>query len=197
MERIRTAEVSRSTTETTVRVKVNLDQSVAPKIDTPVGFFNHMLEQLGKHGLFGLEVQAEGDLEVDGHHTLEDVGITLGQAFKEALGNKEGIQRYGSFDVPMDDALARVVLDICGRPYLVLKADFPQERIGWFETCLVKEFLQAFCTYAGITLHVEVTGENSHHMVEALFKALGRALNRAFSLDSRVSGVPSTKGVLA
>ncbi len=193
----REASVQRSTKETVVKVTVNLDTVTPPVIDTSIGFFNHMLEQIGKHGLLSLTVQAEGDLEVDGHHTVEDVGITLGQAFKEALGTKEGIQRYGSGAVPMDDALAQVVLDICGRPYLVLKADFPQERVGWFDTCMVKEFLQAFCTYGGITMHVEVTGLNSHHMVEAVFKALGRALSQAVAKDPRVSGVPSTKGVLA
>ncbi len=193
----RTAQIQRQTGETAIEVELNLDVSGPSQVDTAIGFFDHLLEQIGKHGLFSLVVQAQGDLEVDGHHTVEDVGITLGLAFKEALGSKEGIRRYGSCDLPMDEALARVALDLSGRPYLVLRADFPQERVGWFDTCLVKEFLQAFCTAAGITLHVEVSGENSHHMIEALFKALGRALRVAVELDPRVSGVPSTKGVLA
>ncbi|MBO8126269.1 MAG: imidazoleglycerol-phosphate dehydratase HisB [Firmicutes bacterium] len=196
MSEARVSRVERKTKETLVQVGVNLDVTSPAVIDTGIGFFDHMLEQLAKHSLFGLSIQAQGDLEVDFHHTVEDVGITLGQALKEALRSKEGIERYGTFDVPMDDALARVVLDICGRPYLVLTAQFPQERVGDFETCLVKEFLQAFCTYAGITLHAQVTGQNSHHMIEALFKALGRALRMAAARNPKISGIPSTKGVL-
>lgn len=197
MQTPRTAHVQRETGETAIEVQLNLDESGPAQIETAIGFFDHLLEQIGKHGLFSLVIRAQGDLEVDGHHTVEDVGITLGQAFKEALGDKVGIRRYGSCDLPMDEALSRVALDLSGRPYLVLKAEFPQERVGWFDTCLVKEFLQAFCTAAGITLHVEVYGANSHHMIEAIFKALGRALRMAVEFDPRMSGVPSTKGVLA
>lgn len=196
MSQHRLAEVRRETAETRVTVTIGLDGPGEVRVETGLPFFDHLLGQLGKHGFLQLQVAAAGDVEIDGHHTVEDVGITLGQAIGRALGDRGGITRFGQAWVPLDEALAKVAVDVSGRPHLSLEADFPQPVTGGVELCLVKEFLRAFTTNSGLTLHVEVTGENSHHMAEALFKALGRALDQAFRLDPRVNGVPSTKGVL-
>lgn len=187
----------RSTSETNVKVKVDLDDGVV-SVSTGVPFFDHMLDQLGRHGHLGLEVSAEGDLEIDAHHTVEDVGITLGEALLEALGDKGGIRRYGDALVPMEEALAQVAVDISGRPLLVYDAEVPAESIGQYETVLTEEFLQALVRAAGLTMHVRLlAGRNPHHCVEAIFKALARALSDALSLDPRSDGsVPSTKGSL-
>jgi len=192
------AEKKRKTNETEISLRVALDGEGVSDAHTGIGFFDHMLTLLAKHGLFNLVVRCDGDLEVDGHHTIEDIGIVLGQAFKEALGDKSGIRRYGASFVPMDEALALVSLDISGRPFLVY--DVPQPltpRIGAYDSELTEEFLRAFSLHAGVTLHVKVLhGKNSHHIVEAIFKALGRALREAAEKDARVHGVPSTKGSL-
>jgi imidazoleglycerol-phosphate dehydratase len=189
--------VERKTGETDIKVKVNLDGVGDYKLATGVPFFDHMLTALAKHGLLDLEVKAVGDLEIDAHHTVEDVGICLGRAFREALGDKEGIARFGSARIPMDEALAEAVVDVSGRPYLVYNASCPGTRVGEFETELVEEFFFAFAHNAGITLHLHlVYGRNIHHCIEALFKAAGRALRQAVALDPKVKGVPSTKGSL-
>ena len=191
----RTAEINRKTKETDIAVKVNLDGGEV-KINTGIGFLDHMLTALGVHGGFGLEVNCKGDLHVDGHHTAEDVGIVLGMAFKEALGDKSGIMRYGSDFIPMDEALAFCALDISARPFLVFNAEFANERVGEFDTCLTEEFMRAFAFNAGITLHLRVEyGSNDHHKIEALFKALAYALKAAVRLNADGSTV-STKGVL-
>lgn len=191
----RTAEISRKTKETDVTVKLNLDGGEV-KIDTGIGFFDHMLTALGVHGGFGLDVKAKGDLYVDGHHTSEDVGITLGLAFAEALGDKSGIMRYGNAYIPMDEALAFCALDISARPYLVFKAEFTYQKIGEFDACLTEEFMRAFAFNAGITLHLRTEyGSNDHHKTEALFKALAYALKAATRPNSDGSAI-STKGVL-
>lgn len=193
----RRADVERTTKETRIRVELNLDDPTRPEISTGLGFFDHMLTLAGAHGRFGLKVEAEGDLEVDGHHTVEDIGLTLGQALAEALGDKAGINRYGTAWVPMDEALAQAVVDLSGRPWLAYRVDLLQERIGDFETNLVREFFQALANAARLTLHLEGRyGNSDHHTVEALFKAFGRALGQAVRLDPTRSGVPSTKGVL-
>ena len=192
---MRTAEISRKTKETDITVKLNLDGGEV-KIETGIGFLDHMLTALGVHGGFGLEVSAKGDLYVDGHHTAEDVGITLGQAFAKALGDKSGIMRYGSAFIPMDESLGFCSLDISARPFLVFNAEFENERVGEFDTCLTEEFMRAFAFNAGITLHLRVEyGSNDHHKIEALFKALAYALKAAVRLNSDGSAV-STKGVL-
>jgi imidazoleglycerol-phosphate dehydratase len=193
----RLGRVERATSETEVRVSVALDGGPVAA-DTGVPFFDHMLDQLGRHARVGLEVLAKGDLEIDAHHTVEDVGITLGEALVEALGDKRGIARYGDALVPMEEALAQVALDISGRPLLVYAADMPAESIGQYETVLTEEFLQALCRSAGLTLHVRLLdGRNAHHCVEAIFKGVARALGAAVAIDPRASGeVPSTKGVL-
>lgn len=193
----RRAERERTTKETRIRVAADLDGG-AVSISTGVPFFDHMLDQLGRHGHLGLEISADGDLEIDAHHTVEDVGITLGEAFLEALGDKGGIRRYGNALVPMEEALAEVAVDISGRPLLVYEADIAAESIGQYETVLTEEFLQAFVRAAGLTLHVRLrAGRNAHHSVEAIFKALARALSDAVSIDPRSDGgVPSTKGAL-
>jgi imidazoleglycerol-phosphate dehydratase len=193
---MRSGLVKRETAETRIVLKLVLDGTGRGQIDTGLAFFDHLLAQVAKHGLFDLELSARGDLAVDGHHTVEDVGLALGQAFAQALGEKAGVRRYGEAAVPLDEALARVVLDLSGRPFLALRAEFPQLMVGSFDTCLVPEFLRAFTTTAGLTLHAEAAGANSHHVAEALFKALGRALDEATQLDPRVSGIPSTKGAL-
>lgn len=193
---MREGRAQRETAETRISVAFNLDGAGKAKLDTGLPFFDHLLSQVARHGLFDLEVSAQGDLAVDGHHTVEDTGLAMGQALAAALGDKAGLRRYGEASVPLDEALARVVLDLSGRPFLALKAEWPQPRTGDFELCLVPEFLRAFTTTAGITLHAEATGANSHHLAEALFKALGRALDAATQTDPRVSGVPSTKGRL-
>lgn len=194
----RVAEVTRNTLETKIRVRVDLDGIGASKLATGVGFFDHMLDQIARHGLFDLEIQADGDLHIDGHHTVEDVGITLGQAFARAIGDKKGVRRYGHAYVPLDEALSRVVVDLSGRPGLVLNAEFTRATIGELETQLIHEFFQGFVNHAGVTLHIDnLKGENAHHQAETMFKAFGRALRMAVEFDPRAAGVmPSTKGVL-
>lgn len=191
----RTAKITRKTKETDISVKLNLDGGEV-KINTGIGFLDHMLTALGVHGGFGLEITAKGDLYVDGHHTAEDVGITLGQAFAKALGDKSGIMRYGTAFIPMDESLGFCSLDISARPFLVFNAKFDNERVGEFDTCLTEEFMRAFAFNAGITLHLRVEyGSNDHHKIEALFKALAYALKAATRLNSDGAAV-STKGVL-
>jgi imidazoleglycerol-phosphate dehydratase len=193
----RNARVARETSETKLVVTLALDGGET-SISTGVPFFDHMLEQVSKHGRLGLTIQAEGDLEVDAHHTVEDTGIALGEALSEALGDKRGIRRYGDALVPMEEALAQVALDISGRPLLVYAADIPAEVIGQYETALTEEFLQALARAGGLTLHVRLlAGRNAHHATEAIFKALARALSDAVSIDPRSDdSVPSTKGML-
>lgn len=187
----------RQTTETAIDVTLNLDAQSPVSIDTGVGFFDHMLTLLASHGRFSLEVKADGDLHIDSHHTVEDVGIVIGQLFKEAIGDKVGINRYGTAYVPMDEALGFVSLDISGRPYLVLDAEFSNDKLGNFDTELVREFLQAFMVHAGITLHARVLyGINTHHKIEAIFKALGQALAQAITINPDIKGVNSTKGLI-
>jgi len=193
----RTATVTRSTRETSISVALDLDGSGSSSVSTGVGFFDHMLDALGRHGLFALEVSATGDTQVDDHHTVEDVGIVLGQAFRQALGDARGVTRYGSAAIPMDEALVMCAVDLSGRGQAHCDLRIPTERVGTFDTQLVKEFLIAFASNAGATVHVRtLAGENSHHIVEAAFKALARALMEAVRLDPRVTDVPSTKGSL-
>lgn len=193
----RTANVRRRTTETDVAVELDLDGQGSYQIKTGLPFFDHMLAQLAKHGLFNLMLRAKGDLEVDPHHTMEDVGLALGEAFAEALGNRAGIRRYGQATVPMDDALGWVAVDLSGRPYLAYRADGLAGKIGEFDATLLKEFFRAFSTALRANLHVGILyGENTHHMAEAVFKAAGRALDTAVAVDPRVKGIPSTKGKL-
>lgn len=193
----RKATVERTTSETNITVKLTVDGSGESKIDTGVGFFDHMLTLFAKHGLFDLEVTAKGDLEIDGHHTVEDVGICMGQAFEKALGDKKGITRYGFFMLPMNEALATVSVDISGRPFLAYNMDMSTSRIGGFDTDLTHEFFQAFVNNSGMTLHIRLqAGTNPHHVIEAVFKGFGRALDQATTQDPRISGVQSTKGVL-
>jgi len=195
---MRTAEKTRRTAETEVTATLNLDGSGTYDNATGVGFLDHMLDQLARHALIDLKVTAKGDLHIDDHHTVEDCGITLGQALAQALGDKRGIRRYGACLLPMDDALLRAALDLSGRPYLVWNVDFPSQKIGTFDTDLVREFFQAFATHAGITLHVDrLHGLNSHHIAEAAFKAVARALREAVEPDPRKGdAIPSTKGTL-
>jgi imidazoleglycerol-phosphate dehydratase len=193
----RTAGIERKTNETNIKLSLNVDGTGKSEITTDVHFMNHMLDLFTKHGQFDLRVEAEGDIEIDDHHTTEDIGICLGQALREALGDKRGIKRYANVFVPMDEALAQVAIDISNRPHLEYRAEFPSAQVGSFTIELVHEFLWKFALEARITLHVIVHyGRNTHHMVEAIFKALGRALDEATSIDPRVQGVPSTKGVL-
>jgi imidazoleglycerol-phosphate dehydratase len=194
----RTASIDRRTKETNISATVNLDGTGAYDIATGVGFLDHMLEQLARHGLFDITLKAEGDLHIDQHHTTEDSGIVLGQAFAQALGDKAGITRYGSCYLPMDETLTRVALDVSGRPFLVWKVDFSRSKVGEMDTELFREWFQAFAQNAGITLHVEnLYGENNHHVAETCYKALARALRQAMAVDPRQSGrVPSTKGQL-
>ena len=194
----RTATIDRRTKETNISATVNLDGTGAYDVATGVGFLDHMLEQLARHGLFDITLKAVGDLHIDQHHTTEDSGIVLGQAFAKALGDKAGITRYGSCYLPMDETLTRVALDVSGRPFLVWKVDFSRSKIGEMDTELFREWFQAFAQNAGITLHVEnLYGENSHHVAETCYKALARALRQAVAVDPRQSGrVPSTKGQL-
>ena len=194
----RTAEVSRTTAETRIHVRVNLDGSGEARLNTGIGFFDHMLDQIARHGLIDLEVRSDGDLHIDGHHTVEDVGITLGQAFARAVGDKKGIRRYGHAYVPLDEALSRVVIDFSGRPGLHLDCKFTAGRIGELDTQLVYEFFQGFVNHAGVTLHIDnLKGANAHHQAETVFKAFGRALRQALEIDPRAAGtVPSTKGSL-
>lgn len=193
---MRNAVVVRKTAETNVQVKLGLDGQGTGTLSTGIGFFDHMLHHVTKHGLFDLTVSAEGDLHVDYHHTVEDVGLTLGDAFRQALGNKERIRRYGFAAVPMDEALAMLTLDLSGRPVLVYDNPLGARSVGTFALDLVPVFLKALVDRAGITLHATVTAEDPHHAAEAVFKALGRALRQAVELDPRVQGVASTKGVL-
>lgn len=197
-EKIRTGQIVRQTAETKIEVELNVDGQGKAAIDTGIGFFDHMLNLLAGHGCFDLTVQVRGDLQVDGHHTVEDAGIALGQAFAQAAGDKRGIARYGSFFLPMDETLALVALDFSGRPLLVYDAGGPMAPvIGDYDTELTEEFLRAFAVNAGLTLHVKIFyGVNSHHKVEAVFKGLGHALRIALTRDPRVQGVMSTKGVL-
>lgn len=194
----RTAEVSRNTAETQITVKVNLDGTGAYRLSTGIGFFDHMLDQIARHGLIDLDVQAKGDLHIDGHHTVEDVGITLGQAVAKAVGDKKGIRRYGHAYVPLDEALSRVVVDFSGRPGLDMHVPFKSGMIGAFDTQLTYEFFQGFVNHAFITLHIDnLKGENAHHQAETVFKAFGRALRAALEIDPRSVGtIPSTKGSL-
>jgi imidazoleglycerol-phosphate dehydratase len=193
----RTATIDRATKETEIAITLGLDGSGATQIETGVPFFDHMLDALGRHSLIDITVKATGDLEVDAHHTVEDVGIVFGQAFVKALGDKAGIRRFGDAAVPLDEALVLAAVDISGRGGLVYEVDLPIEFIGNFDTSLAKEFLTAFAMNAGVTVHLhQISGENSHHIVEAAFKAFARALYEAISPDPRVSGVPSTKGAL-
>ena len=197
MSSIRTAAVERKTAETSIKLVLNLDGSGKGVIDSGIGFFDHMLNLMTAHGLMDLTLACDGDLEVDGHHSVEDIGIALGQAFRQAIGDKAGICRYGTFYLPMDETLALVSLDISGRPFLVYDGGGMAPMIGGFDTELTEEFLRAFAFNAGITLHVKVLyGTNSHHKVEAIFKALGHALRIAVENDPRVDGIPSTKGTL-
>lgn len=193
----RRANIERTTSETDITIKLDIDGKGDSKIDTGVGFFDHMLTLFAKHGFFDLEVSAKGDLEVDGHHTVEDVGICLGKAFSEALGDKAGITRYGFFILPMNEALATVSLDISGRPFLAYNMDLSASHIGGFDTDLTHEFFQAFITNAGVTLHIRLqAGTNPHHVIEAVFKGFGKAMDKACELDPRITGVQSTKGML-
>lgn len=195
MERI--AEVKRKTRETDICVRFNLDGEGKSIVNTGIGFFDHMLEGFAKHGFFDLEIDIAGDLQVDGHHTVEDAGIVLGNAIKEAIGDKKGIKRYGYFILPMDDALALCAVDLCGRPYLQFDCSFPQNMVGSFDTALVKEFFYAVSYSAAMNIHIKMlSGENSHHMIEAVFKAFAKALDEAVSIDGRVKDVLSTKGSL-
>ena len=194
----RIAEVRRDTQETKIRVRVDLDGTGQSKLATGIGFFDHMLDQIARHGLIDLEVEAEGDLHIDGHHTVEDVGITLGMAVARAVGDKKGLTRYGHAYVPLDEALSRVVIDFSGRPGLQMAVDFKAGMIGAFDTQLAFEFFQGFANHALVTLHIDnLKGHNAHHQCETIFKAFGRALRMAMTLDSRSAGViPSTKGSL-
>ncbi len=193
----RAASVSRKTNETDIQLTFQVDGTGVSEIETDVPFLNHMLDLFTKHGQFDLKVKAAGDIEIDDHHTVEDIGICLGQTLREALGDKKGIKRYASVFIPMDEALAQVVIDVSNRPHFEYRASYPSQTAGSFSTELVHEFLWKFALEARITLHVIVHyGQNTHHMIEAVFKALGRALDEATSIDPRVQGVPSTKGVL-
>ncbi len=194
----RTASVSRETLETQISVEINLDGTGKVELDTGLPFLEHMLDQIGRHGLIDIKIIAKGDLHIDDHHTVEDIGITLGQAFKQALGDKKGITRYGHAYVPLDEALSRVVLDLSGRPGLEFHVPFVRAAVGGFDVDLFHEFFQGFINHALVTLHVDcIRGENAHHQIETVFKAFGRALRMALTLDTRMSGVmPSTKGAL-
>lgn len=193
----RTASIERNTKETKINATLHLDGSGKGEIATGIGFFDHMLEGFTKHGFFDLTLQVNGDLQVDGHHTVEDTGIVLGQAIKEALGDKAGIKRYGSFLLPMDDALCLCAIDLSGRPYLAFDCSFSAERVGELDTELVREFFYAVSYSAGMNLHLRMLdGTNAHHMIEAMFKAFAKALDEAVSFDERIQGVLSTKGSL-
>ena len=195
---MRTAQVTRNTQETQIRVAVNLDGTGVSKLETGIGFFDHMLDQIARHGLIDLDIHAVGDLHIDGHHTVEDVGITLGQAVAQAVGDKKGLTRYGHAYVPLDEALSRVVIDFSGRPGLFMDVDFKAGMIGAFDTQLTYEFFQGFSNHAGVSLHIDnLKGHNAHHQAETIFKAFGRALRMGLALDPRALGViPSTKGSL-
>jgi imidazoleglycerol-phosphate dehydratase len=195
---MRSAQVIRNTLETQIAVELNLDGTGKVKLDTGLPFLEHMLDQIARHGLIDLDIKAKGDLHIDAHHTVEDIGITLGQAFTQAIGDKKGLRRYGHAYVPLDEALSRVVLDISGRPGLVFNVDFVRSNVGEFEVDLIREFFQGFVNHALVTLHIDnLAGENAHHQAETIFKAFGRALRVALEQDPRMAGVmPSTKGTL-
>lgn len=193
----RTATVKRTTKETDIEIRLDLDGTGESNVCSGIGFFDHVLTLLAKHGLFTLSVKSQGDLVVDGHHTVEDIGIVLGQALAAAAGGKSGIRRYGQFYLPMDEALVLVVVDFSGRPFLAFEADLGQGRVGEFDMELTEEFLRALAVNAGLTLHVrQLAGKNRHHIIEAIFKGLGRALAQSLERDPRVKGVPSSKGTL-
>src|SRR3989338_220927 len=195
---MRSANVSRSTLETQITVELNLDGRGKTKFDTGLPFLDHMLDQIARHGLLDISVLAKGDLHIDAHHTVEDIGITLGQAFNQAIGDKKGLRRYGHAYVPLDESLSRAVLDISGRPGLVFNCEFVRDSIGEFDVDLINEFFQGFVNHALVTLHIDnLAGNNAHHQAETIFKAFGRALRMALELDPRMAGVmPSTKGTL-
>ena len=195
---MRSAEVRRDTAETRIRVRIDLDGTGRQQLATGVPFLDHMLDQIARHGLIDLDVHADGDLHIDGHHTVEDIGITLGQAMAQAVGNKQGIRRYGHAYVPLDEALSRVVVDFSGRPGLVWNVDFKRAMIGGFDVDLAHEFFQGFVNHAQMTVHVDnLRGDNSHHQCETIFKAFARALRMALEIDPRAAGqIPSTKGTL-
>ncbi len=195
---MRSAQVTRNTLETQISIKLNLDGTGVSRFDTGVPFLDHMLDQVARHGMIDLEVAAKGDLHIDAHHTVEDIGITFGQALGQALGDKKGVRRYGHAYVPLDEALSRVVLDLSGRPGLVFNVDFVRASVGEFEVDLVREFFQGFVNHALVTLHIDnLAGANAHHQAETVFKAFGRALRMALEHDPRMAGaVPSTKGAL-
>jgi len=193
----RIATVERKTKETDIAITLNLDGTGVSTIDTGIGFFDHMLEGFAKHGFFDLNCKITGDLQVDGHHTVEDAGIVLGQAISRAVGDKKGISRYGYFILPMDDALALCAVDLCGRPYLNFECEFTVPKVGYLDTELIKEFFYAVSYSAGMNLHIKMlSGSNNHHMIEAMFKAFAKALDMATGMDSRISDVLSTKGSL-
>jgi len=193
----RTATIERTTKETGIKLTLNIDGSGQARINSSVPFLDHMLDLFSRHGLFDLQVEAKGDIDIDFHHTVEDIGIVLGEAFRKALGDKKGIRRYGNAVVPMDETLANVTVDISGRPYLVYNADLPKVKVGNFDVELAREFFQAVANYGGMNLHVNVAyGDNVHHIIEACFKAFGRAMDMATQVDGRVEGVMSTKGTL-
>jgi imidazoleglycerol-phosphate dehydratase len=195
---MRTAEVSRNTLETQIVASINIDGTGVSQLSSGLGFLDHMMDQIARHGMMDIKVEAKGDLHIDAHHTVEDIGITLGQAFAKALGDKKGIRRYGHAYVPLDEALSRVALDLSGRPGLEFGVEFKRARIGDFDVDLVHEFFQGFVNHAGVTLHIDnLRGENAHHQAETIFKAFGRALRMATELDPRMTGImPSTKGSL-
>jgi imidazoleglycerol-phosphate dehydratase len=195
---MRSAKVSRNTLETQINIELNLDGSGKTKFDTGLPFLDHMLDQIARHGLLDFNILAKGDLHIDAHHTVEDIGITLGQAFNQAVGDKKGLRRYGHAYIPLDEALSRVVLDISGRPGLVFNCKFVRDSVGDFDVDLIKEFFQGFVNHALVTLHIDnLAGNNAHHQAETIFKAFGRALRMALELDPRMAGVmPSTKGTL-
>lgn len=195
---MRIAEVSRNTLETQIKVSINLDGTGTSSLNSGLGFLDHMLDQIARHGMMDITIEAKGDLHIDAHHTVEDIGITLGQAFTKAVGDKKGLRRYGHAYVPLDEALSRVVLDISGRPGLEFNVEFSRARIGEFDVDLVHEFFQGFVNHALVTLHIDnLRGENAHHQAETIFKAFGRALRMAVEVDSRMAGImPSTKGTL-
>ncbi|ALC17917.1 imidazoleglycerol-phosphate dehydratase [Desulfuromonas soudanensis] len=194
---MRSATIERKTSETEIRLELTLDGHGENDIRTPVPFMDHMLSAVARHGFFDLKVQATGDVEIDAHHTVEDLGICLGEAFKKALGNKAGIRRFGRATMPMHEALASVIIDFSGRPFLVFNVDIPKAKVGEFDTELVEEFFVAFCNHSGANVHVNLAyGDNLHHIIEGIFKAFGRALDEATGLDPRIEGVLSTKGKL-
>lgn len=197
MAKKRTSKIVRKTKETSINLSLNIDGAGKSAIDTGIPFFDHMLELFSKHGLFDLKLKAKGDIKVDLHHTVEDIGICLGKAFQEALGKKIGIERYGSAKVPMDEALSEVVIDISGRPHLTYNVKYPRKRFALFDTEVLEEFFEAFIVNADITMHVNlIRGKNTHHIIESIFKAFGVALSKACAISPRKKGVPSTKGIL-